>query len=391
MQELKAFRVLILCPASLRLNWAREVETWTAGTRKTCVLKTGGDHIIDANEMVVITSYALASRNPLLQMLAAREWDLLVLDESHQCKNVTSQVSRACLVTLWAKARYRLALTGTPVPNGRAVEAWPLFSRLCPEKFGAWKPYASRYCIPEETPWGLTYPRSKNLEELSTIARERFMVRRTRETVLGELPPLMRSVVPLDVPLLRIREAEEGIDLDALLKAMESGIPLRSDHISTARRKLGILKAPVAIDYLKDLLEEIHSVVVFCHHKEVFFALKDGLREGNLEVVSISGATSAEERQKAVDTFQSGYANVFLGSISAASTGITLTASSVVVFVEADWVPSTNEQAEGRVRRIGQKESMRAIYLVVPGSLDEAVQRAVIRKQKNIEKIVGAA
>lgn len=398
MRGLGARKVLILCPASLRLNWEREIRAWTADIATLITLILGGSDVRssctyaeDAPIRITIVSYALASRNPVLGMLAGEDWDLLILDEAHAVKSVTSQVARSCLVLLWARARYRLALTGTPIPNGRASEAWSLFSRLCPEQFGQWKPFASKYCIPEETPWGLTYPRSKNLVELGRIAHEKFMVRRSRDLVLKDLPPLIRSIVPLEVPGLLAKDAEEGLSIGEIMAAIEGGVPLRSDHLSTARRKLGVLKAEPAAEYLMDLLEEIENVVVFCHHKEVFLKVRERLETAGIKSVVITGQTGVEERQRAVDAFQAGEARVFIGSLSAANTGITLTRASVVVFVEADWVPSTNEQAEGRIRRIGQIASMRAIYLVADGSLDEAIMRSVLRKQKDIERVMGAA
>jgi SWI/SNF-related matrix-associated actin-dependent regulator 1 of chromatin subfamily A len=336
---------------------------------------------------IVIVSYNLASSGALGQW----RWDFLILDEAHACKNPASNTSRACLVTIWNSCRYRLAMTGTPVPNGRAFEAWTLFSRLLPSHFGESSRYIERYCIPEHTDWGVTYPHSKNLEELGRIAREHFMVRRRREEILSQLPDLIRCRVPLEVPRLKVQEAVKDLDVDTeeVVYSIDMNIPLRSDALSTARRKLGILKVEPAIEFLKSVvLEETNKVVVFCHHREVFFPLLEGLkREG---VVSINGTTSLDDRQRAIDAFQNDdKVRVFLASITAASTGITLTAASTVVFIEADWVPSVNEQAEGRINRIGQRaDLMRAIYLVVPDSLDEAVMWSVHRKQRNIGKIM---
>jgi SWI/SNF-related matrix-associated actin-dependent regulator 1 of chromatin subfamily A len=373
--------LLVICPASLRLNWAREIKQWTGLDAQ--VIRTGKD-IPEAD--IVVCSYSLASREPTLSMLCKRKWHLLILDEAHACKSVTSNTSRACLISIWAQCKYKIAITGTPVPNGRASEAWSLFSQLHPQAFGSWQNYSSRYCIPEDTPWGMTYPRSKNLEELGRIAREKFMVRRKREDILGELPALTRSIVPLDVPALKAIEASEGINIAEIVAAVEAGIPLRSDPLSTARRKLGALKAEPAAAYIRDLLDEVENVVVFCHHKEVFFHLHESLKV--FSTVCINGTTSADDRQEAVDAFQRRDARVFLASLTAANTGITLTAASTVVFVEADWVPSANTQAEGRINRIGQKDIMRAIYLVVPDSLDEAVMWSVTRKQWSIDKLM---
>lgn len=378
--------VLIICPASLRLNWEREIKRWSPN-RKVTVLMTGSQEI-PAEADVVITSYSLASRFPQAEKLSKQYWDFLICDEAHALKSPTSQQTKIILKDIWPKALYRLAITGTPVPNGRAAEAFPLFSRMLSRTFGDWKKYCARYCIPKETFHGITYPWSRNLDELGAIARDCFMVRRSRDEILSELPEMVRSIVPLELAGQWVTKAEENIDYDDIIACIEMGAPIQPTHIATARKEVGIIKALPAVDYIKQILTEEEQVVVFCHHVDVFVTLKVGLNKANISSVEIHGSTAPVSRQAAVDDFQAGKAQVFLGSITAANTGITLTKASTVIFVEADWVPSTNEQAEGRIRRIGQKEIMRAIYLVAPDSLDEAILSTVLRKQNDINTLM---
>jgi SWI/SNF-related matrix-associated actin-dependent regulator 1 of chromatin subfamily A len=392
-QGLGLRRILVVCPSSLKENWRREMLRWSGGQYRPAVMRSGRDvPLVDAAEVVVV-SYDLACRPAVLDRLRREEWDGLIFDEAHYLKSPSSQRARVCMVVLWGRATYRLAITGTPLPNGRAAEAWTLFSRLAPDLFGRWEPFRNAYCVPEETPWGVTYPRSKNLEDLGRKARERFMVRRQKGEVLGQLPPLVRQTMPLEVPALRVAECQDHFAdvaemVDRVVQAVESGVPLQSDAISTARRKLGLLKAGPAVEYVCDLLEEAGSAVVFAHHRDVIREMRDGFTERGITVVGITGETAPAERQVAVDAFQNGEAQVFLASLTAANTGVTLTRSSTVVFVEASWVPSDNEQGEGRVFRVTQTEITRAIYLVVPDSLDEAVTRAVMRKQRDITKVL---
>jgi SWI/SNF-related matrix-associated actin-dependent regulator 1 of chromatin subfamily A len=347
-----------------------------------------GNQDIPAEADVVITSYSLASRVPQSQKLSSQYWDFLICDEAHALKSPTSQQTKVILKDVWPKALYRLAITGTPVPNGRAAEAFPLFSRMLSRTFGDWKKFCARYCIPKETPYGMTYPWSRHLDELGGIASDCFMVRRSREEILSELPELTRSIVPLDLASEWVTKAESGIDYDDVIDCIEMGAPIQPTHIATARKDVGLIKALPAVEYIKQILTEEDHVVVFCHHTDVFTIIKVALHKAGVSTVEIHGSTPPEARQAAVDDFQNGEAQVFLGSITAASTGITLTKASTVIFVEADWVPSTNEQAEGRIRRIGQKEIMRAIYLVAPDSLDEAILSTVLRKQNDINTLM---
>jgi hypothetical protein len=275
-------------------------------------------------------------------------------------------------------------MTGTPLPNGRAVEAYTSFSRCSQEHFGKWEAFKNRYCVEERTRWGVTYPHSKNLTELKELSRP-FMVRRSKAEVLGELPGLVRQNVYIRLPELDVFKAEDGIDVDAIVDAVENGVPLESEHITTVRRKLSMLKAPFIVEAIKDALEEVEQLVVFVHHRELFEHLMQNISDS----VGINGLTHPTQRQQYVDTFQDGKAKVFIASLKAANTGLTLTRAHTLFMAEYDWVPSTNEQAEGRVFRVTQNEICRVKYLVAADSLDEKVLKVVQRKQRQIEKALG--
>lgn len=389
---LNAKSILVLCPASLRENWRRELFRWSEGGYSGRVLESSKD--VEEKSLplrnVVICSYSLSARGPVLDALREKVWDLMICDESHVVKSASSQCARAVLVLLWSSSRYRLCMTGTPLPNGRAAEAWTVFSRMNPEAFGSWTAFKDRYCIEEKTPWGTTYPQSKNLQELKEKAQG-FMVRRPKEVILKDLPSLVRMTIPLRVPELEVFDIQNGLDIEAIVRAVDLGIPLDSDPLSTARRKLGLLKVEKALEYIEELFEESpQGIVVFAHHREVYQGLQEGLQAQGFTVVGVNGLTPPEERQKCVDLFQAGEADIFLASLRAAGVGLTLTRSSVCVMVEADWVPSVNLQAEARIHRLTQKDICRAIYLVVPESLDEMVLRVVQRKQKNIDRVMEA-
>lgn len=373
---------LIICPASLKENWRREVQKWSKKPRSVQILNSSSEPI-DPHAEVIILSFSLACR--VHERLAKASYDMLIVDESHYCKSASSQSSRVILVLLWAKCHFRLLMTGTPLPNGRAAEAWTTFSRCDTENFGSWEPFKKRYCIEERTRWGVTYPASKNLAELREKS-QRFIVRRTKEEVLGELPGLVRQNIYVRLPEMDILNAQDGIDVDAIVNAIENDLPIEGDHITTVRRKISMLKAPHILQHIEETLEEVENLVVFLHHRDLMAHLLQGLSERNISAVSISGLTLPEDRIKSVDIFQNGGARVFLASLKAANTGLTLTKASTLLMAEYDWVPSTNEQAEGRIYRVSQKEICRVRYLVASETLDEKILQVVQRKQKNIEK-----
>lgn len=382
---LGAKTLLVICPASLKETWRREVTKWSSHREKIQVLNSSADPI-DETANVIIVSFHLAVR--ISEEISKRQFDLLVVDESHYLKSASSQAARVILVIIWARCHFRLLMTGTPLPNGRAVEAYTTFSRCSNDDFGSWNTFKEKYCIEEKTRWGVTYPYSRNLDDLRKKS-QRFMVRRTKEEVLSQLPGLVRQNIYFNIPQFSILEAESGIDVDAIVNAVENELPLESDHITTVRRKLAMLKAPHILEHVEETLEEVENCVVFLHHRDLFTHLSNALTERKISYVSISGLTPADERIKSVDIFQSGQARVFLASLKAANTGLTLTKASTLLMAEYDWVPSTNEQAEGRVYRVSQKEICRVKYLVAANSLDEKVLSVVQRKQRHITKALG--
>jgi len=376
---------LIICPASLKENWRREVQKWSKRPQRVQVLNSSSDPI-DPEAEIIIVSFSLACR--IHQTLSRREYDMLIIDESHYCKSPSSQASRIILILLWAKCHFRLLMSGTPLPNGRASEAWTTFSRCDIENFGSWEPFKNRYCIEERTRWGVTYPASKNLTELREKSKK-FIVRRTKEEVLGQLPGLVRQNIYFRLPEMDVLNAQDGIDVDAIVDAIENDLPIEGDHITTVRRKLAMLKAPHILQHIEETLEEVDNLVVFLHHRDLMAHLLSGLSERKVSTVSISGLTLPDERVKSVDIFQSGGARVFLASLKAANTGLTLTKASTLIMAEYDWVPSTNEQAEGRIYRVSQRDICRVQYLVASESLDEKVLKIVQKKQKDITKALG--
>lgn len=388
--RLSANRILVICPASLRENWKREFEKWSDKERQVTVVYDSKDasklyHNTVYTLGVVIVSYDLITR---ISLGNSEHCDVLILDEAHYLKSSKSKRTKRILKEVWAKAKKRIAITGTPMPNGRAIEAYPLFSKLCPEHFGSWKSFADRFCVREVTPWATLFTKSKNLPLLGSMAREHFMIRRDREETIGQLPPLVRMEVPLSCHLYVTDDFNNPHDIHEAMDSLDDGTI--TPHIATLRRMIGLRKIAAAAEYIHELLlDSAKQVVVFCHHGQVIDELSSHLEWRTITHSVIKGETPMIVRQAAVDGFQAGRHKVFLASLLAANTGITLTAAHDVVFVEADWVPANNEQAEGRCFRLGQTEITRSHYLVIPNTLDDLMTKAILKKQRDITKVMG--
>jgi len=402
--EGEARRVLVVCPASLRVNWQRELQRWSIRPLRIGIVE--GSRFPEGDLDVVIINYDVLTRH--LPVLSARQWNVLIADEAHYAKNSKAQRTKALLAI---PARRKVALTGTPICN-RPSEFWSLAHWLAPAEFTSWKRYGDRYCAPTAVWTGsgmvTTYTGAANLEELQARARGSFMVRRLKSEVLTELPAKRRQIIPLawngasaavkrlnaewearEAKVATLRVAALGAATDEeykeAVKALSDAEKIAFEEISTARRELAIEKCPKAIEHISDLLDEERKVCVFAHHHAVVKLLAEGLAE--FKPVVLTGETSMRDRQAAVDSFQNDpNVRVFIGSIMAAGVGLTLTAASTAVFVELDWVPGNVTQAEDRLHRIGQTAPVLIQHLVFDDSLDSHLAKVLVEKQEVIDR-----
>jgi len=400
-------RILIVVPASLRLNWKRECEKWltrpmSVGIAKTKVRK-GEDKWPDVD--VTIINYEVLGKFAEVQ---STKWDMIIMDEAHYIKNYKAK--RTQLATS-LKATRRILLTGTPILN-RPKEIFSLVNYLDPEQWRSFFYFAKRYCNAHHNGYGWDFDGAnpKTLPELQARLRSTIMVRRLKKDVLKELPPKRRQVIDVEANGAsnavkaeqaaysrvedRIAAAKARVELakagdsdeeyKAAVAALQETMTLAFTEISSARHDVALAKVPSVVEHVKNVLEDQDKVIVFAHHLDVIDKLVKEL--GEYGVVSLKGSDSMESRQAAVDAFQNDpKTRVFVGSLKAAGVGITLTAASVVVFAELDWVPANMSQAEDRAHRIGQTDMVLVQHLVLDGSLDSHLAKTLVEKQAIID------
>lgn len=410
-------KVLIFCPASVKINWVREAKRWLVrpfevsylSGKKAEPLSLGDHHLL-------VVNYDIASS--WMEEISRYEWDLVVLDEAHYLKNPKAQRTQAILGEKVGKSplktRMRVALTGTPVVN-RPVEAWPVLSWLDPKSWGNFWAYVRRYCGAHHNGWGWDFSGATNLEELNRRLRATVMLRRTKDQVLTDLPPKIRQVLEVspeakDLPLIRrerevweeweerIAEARAALEVARAgsdeefaqaLASFQKVVRVAFQEVSRVRHEVALAKVPYAVQHIEDLLESKSKIVVWVHHRDVAEAIFRSLRK--YSPVMVLGGASAEARAEAVRRFQEDPSvRVFVGGITAAAEGITLTASDLAVFVEMDWRPGKLLQAEDRIHRIGQSQSVLIQYLVFDGSLDAAMAHKVSQKMEIIARALGS-
>lgn len=429
--DAEARRVTVFCPASLKVNWKREIEAWSvrpaavyvaAGTPKVGsweeifqdVSASAGTDSVERIEYLVI-NYDIAERwGPILH---AAGLDVLIMDESHYLKNPKTKRTQQVLGK-WDRdpakqmppipARRRLALTGTPIPN-RPVEAWPVLHALDPQTFRSFRQYATRYCDAVQGSYGLEVRGASNLDELQDKLRSSVMVRRLKIDVLKELPPKRRQVLPLPPPAAVLKREHEVLeklrkqaetqfqlrvkmelakaaandaDYEKAANALRESVGIEFETLSRVRHETSVAKVPYVIEFLENCVEQGEKVICFAHHLDVIEQIAEKFGEA---AVVVTGETPVPKRQGLVDRFQQdSTCRVFVGNIKAAGVGITLTASSHVVFAELDLVPGNLDQAEDRAHRIGQRDSVLVQHLIFDGSIDVSLANMVMEKQKVI-------
>lgn len=397
-------KCIVVCPSSLRLNWKREFLKWSFRPVKVAVILNGKDFPQEDFD-VLIVNYDVVSKHR--KNIDNFVWDLAIYDEAHYLKN--PKTSRTVAVLGDKKeikpiqSKRKLFLTGTPIVN-RPKELFPMLESLDPQGLGRnFVSFGYKYCGAKTNRWGTDFNGASNLEELQRLMREKFMVRRLKEEVLTELPPKRRQVIEIPangaISLVRQELAEQDkidtflaeIELaktiskevyDQKVLLLKKEIHLALGEIAKARAELAKIKCEKVITHLEDSLEN-GPVVCFAHHKEVIEKIAEHFGD---KAVTLTGSTKLEDRQLAVDRFQKGEVDLFIGNIQAAGVGITLIRSSHVVFAELDWVPGNMSQAEDRCARYGQKNSVLVQHVVLEGSLDAIISKKLIEKQAVIDQ-----
>lgn len=404
--------IYVVCPASLKLNWEKEIKQWDSEARVQVVNKKNEGFLVLTNHgNYIIFSYEVFKSRCSKMTFAP---DVLILDESHKVKQRTTAAAKNIL-TLAEKVKHVYLLTGTPMPNN-IIDAWTTFNFCSYGALGSYWQFAYKYCELEKVEFykhefnpktgkkervkkikNKIVPGIKNEDELAAKAKA-FMRRDTIAEHVQELPE--EQVVKIDLEhtkeskryiltdkeTVTLNKFIEGESLDAEEKEI-------AEHFASQRRELGTIKVKQAVEFISNLLEQGEQVVVFAHHRDVVSGIATELTWGQSaqsEVFKIYGDTKTDERQSAVQAFQDGKLRCLVVSIQAGGVGLTLTAAKVSVFVEVPWVPADFDQAKARIRRIGQKNFCTHYVLNYPLTLDETVLGAMQRKGKDINKFFEA-
>jgi len=374
-----AFPAVVVCPASLKLNWQRETARWLPH-RSVAVVE--GRVAVPPRADVVILNYEIVAAQR--EALARRRPRALVLDESHYLKNPQAKRTRAVrrLAEGLPPNSLRLALTGTPVLNhaDELISQLRVLGRL--EDFGSGARFKQQFRGP------LTE------ERLHWHLRRRCFVRRRKSEVLPQLPEKRQVVVP--VALDNAREyklaeddviawlREQPLDLSELNAKIAATLRAqRLAQLGTLQRLAARGKLHAALAWIHDFLASGEPLVVFARHVEV----QKAVMERFPDAAHLLGRDSTVAREATVRAFQGEDGatgdppQLIVCATRVAAQGITLTRASNVAFLELEWTPAMHDQAEDRCHRIGQRDAVTAWYLLAAGTIDETMARLIARKR----------
>ncbi len=375
-----AYPAIVVCPASLKLNWERETRRWLPHRRVAVV--EGKVAVPPTGDITILNYEIVAAHRDELARLRPKA---LVVDESHYAKNPQAKRTQAVrrLAETVVPDGLRLALTGTPVLNhaDELISQLRVIGRL--EDFGSGARFSRQFQGP------LTE------ERLHWHLRRRCFVRRLKSEVLPQLPAKRRVVVPVELSNRReYRLAEEDViawlreqplelsELDARIAAT-----LRAERLAqltTLQRLAARGKLHAALGWIEDFLASGEPLIVFARHVDIQRAVLERFPDA----LHLLGADSLGERDDAVRAFQQPDGpQLIIGATRVAAQGITLTRASNVAFLELEWTPAMHDQAEDRAHRIGQRDAVTAWYLLAAETIDETMARLVEAKRGHIAAV----
>lgn len=393
-----AYPAVVVCPPSLVLNWASEYEKWLPN-RNVSVITNRKAFPESGYDIVVIGYSNITHWEKELQGHKS-----YIFDESHYCKTPTAQRAKSAIKMAKSvpKDGIILCLTGTPVTNRPAEYASQLDILGKLKEFGGLWGFYRRYCGAYQDNFGQwNISGHSNLDELNERLRGTCYIRRTKDQVLSELPPVVHSRVLVEgtpAGMAEYQKAEKDIIKYITDRAKEIAIELgenpyskavvaklraeSNEHLvklSVLRRLSAKAKMPAVHEWIEAHIADGKKVVVCAHHRDIVDELAK--KYGNLRIQGGMSVEDIEIQKKKFMTLSVEEAPVIVLSIQAAKTGHTLTASQDCLFVELPWTPADVDQTYSRLHRLGQQGSVTSTYLLTSGTIDEEIYKLIQKKR----------
>lgn len=405
--DASARKVLVICPGYLKGNWRDELLKWDVKGLSIGVTK-GLKGSLPETDIVIINYDILKGYRDELRKI---EWDFIIVDEVHKLKSKKADRTREVFGGIKRTdgkitdrvvpihSRRRLFLTGTWSPNGKPKELWTVIQQLDPKGLGSdWFYFAKRYCqlapinsysSGKEVRIGWYWDGCSNADELQAYLRSKFMIRRLKEEVLKDLPPKRRMIIPIESGAKLAKQLREELaSFEAYAKGRQEAyleMPSFGDF-SKKMHENGLSMVEPTIEIVESDLEEVSKVVVMCYHNDV----SEEIAKAFPGAILVNGNVAMEKRHPLIVKYQTEPSiPLLIGTMGSMGEGETMHASELMVLPERAWVPGVVTQAEDRIHRRGQTRNARYKHLVREGSLAERQVHVLIKKQEELDKMLG--
>ena len=395
--EKNAFPVLVIAPLVTLNNWQREIVKFLKKKSRngrlidnasptSSIIRNGKSKDLGKFDFYIINYELLNKRK---EDLAKLNLKTIVCDEVQNLRSkTTKKYSAVKQLAAIDSIQYRIGLSGTPIYN-RGSEIWPIVDILRPGMLGSFKEFCEYFCYVNDK--GNAIVLENKRKSLRDELKKYVMLRRKKSDVLKELKEKVRYKEFIDSDsdyyLKELNKIWQKHEEE--LKSAETAFAKSSSHqraIQSERQAAGIAKIPHVINFVKNIMEIEESVVVFCHHRAIHQLLHESLQQ--FSPSSIIGGQTDNFRQEQIDRFQNGETKLMIAGLRAGNVGINLTKARYVIFAELDWSPAIHRQAEDRLHRIGQKNTVFAYYLIGNGTLDDHVADILVDKAFEIDSVM---
>jgi len=402
-----AERVLVVCPNTLKGNWAAEVGKWAPGRpavavrgparKKEATIRgfEGGFLVVNVEAVRRVRRSATGAQ-ALLDVLLSMRWDVLIVDEAHCIKNRSSQQTKGVLELATRTPRVYL-LTGTPIMN-RVDDLWAPLHVLYPRRYASFWSFVRRHTIAFKGRYGWVIDGKPTRPAELRLELAPVFMRREKEEVFPDMPRKVYQQVWLDLEgeqlriyqdIERLAMAQVNDDTTVVTPGILAQLT-RCKQVAVSPGLIGGRPDGVKLDALLDIVHGTdQKVLVFSQFAEAIKLAAGRLERENIGHVILIGETKEEERDEAIARFQTApEVQVFLATTQAGGAGITLTAASLVVFLDKHWTPATNEQAVDRTRPHMQTRPVQIVELLARDTVDEMVEAVLAGKVGIIEAVI---
>ena len=391
LHEEKKKKSMVIMPKSLIYNWENEIKKFAPKLKVGVYYGINRDFSSLKKVDVILTTYGTIRND--IENLLENKFDLLILDESQNIKNINSQTTKAVLLL---NAKKRVALSGTPIENN-LLELYSLFRFLNPEMFGSVQRFTNNYIVPIQK-----YSDISTIEELKKKIYP-FLLRRVKKEVLEDLPDKIEKLVYVDMndehrrfyeerrkyyySLLEKNTSSQGnFDKFFVLQAINE---LR--HIVSSpelgSKKIISSKKEVLIENVVEAIENNHKVLVFVNYLSSIESICDSLKENKIKYLKMTGQT--KDRQTLVDKFQSDSRyKVFVMTLKTGGVGLNLVSADTIFIYDPWWNTTVENQAIDRAYRLGQDKTVFAYKMIMRNTIEEKILKLQEIKNKLLDDLI---